>query len=143
MPRIAQDGVNHSSFVLFDLQFLNPTASTITLVETARLNNLSLYTPSLGPFNAGLWLVTNGTFGPQPFTTIDFPAIYVLHPAANVSFDGQVVTITDQDQLAQYASQALSQENVTIALTGSPKLHEGKRNQFDTAAYNSCLIAGR
>jgi len=80
----------------------------------------------LDPFTAGLWLVTNGTFGPQPFAYINFPSIHALHPRSNVSIVDQPLPILDIDQLTDYATQVLSQEYVTTALTGTTKLHEGK-----------------
>ena len=136
MPIIAQTGVNDTSLMLYDLQFLNPTTDTVTITETAGINSPSIYTPTLEPFTVGFWLVTNGTFGPQPFTNIDFPSIHVQHPTSNISIASQILTITDQDQLANYATQVLLQENVTSALTGSTKLHEGKLPVI-TIKYNS------
>jgi hypothetical protein len=124
MPRIAQSGVNDSSLSFYSLQFLNPTPDTVTLTQLANLHSPSMYTPTLDPFTAGLWLVTNGTFGPTPFTNIDLPSIHAEHQT-NVSTVGQVLNILDEDQLAEYATQVLTQENVTTALTGRTKLHEG------------------
>lgn len=126
MPHIAQDGVNDSSLRFYELQFLNPTPNQITLSQKAGLHSPSFYTPTLDPFSAGLWLVTNGTFSADPFTTIQFPSIHALHPDSNITFANQVLPILDSDLLAEYATQVLSQQNVTTALTGTTKLHEGK-----------------
>lgn len=125
MPRIAQNLVNKSSLSFYELQFLNPTPTTVTLNQTAQLHNPSIFTPTLDAFTAGLWLVTNGTFGPDQFTSIDFPVIHALHPNTNVTTLNQVLQITDSDQLAEYAIQVISQENVTTALVGQTNLHEG------------------
>lgn len=126
MPKIAQHGVNESSLSFFSLQFLKPSSTNISLTQAAQLHSPSIFTPTLDPFTAGLWLVTNGTFGPTPFVNIQFPSVHALHPNSNVSFADQVLQILDQDQLAQYATQVLSQKNVTTALTGRTKLHIGK-----------------
>jgi hypothetical protein len=126
MPHIAQSGVNDTSLKFYELQFLNPTPNQITLTQKAGLHSPSFYTPTLDPFLAGLWLVTNGTFSANPFTQIQFPSIHALHPDSNVTFSNQVLNILDSDLLAEFATQVLSQENVTTALTGSTKLHEGK-----------------
>jgi hypothetical protein len=126
MPKIAQHGVNESSLSFFNLQFLQPGPTNISLTQSAQLHSPSIFTPTLDPFVAGLWLVTNGTFGPRPFVNIQFPSVHALHPNSNVSFADQVLQILDQDQLAQYAIQVLSQKNVTTALTGTTKLHIGK-----------------
>jgi hypothetical protein len=124
MPKIAQSGVNDSSISFYSLQFLDPTPNTVTLTQLATLHSTSMYTPTLDPFTAGLWLVTNGTFGPSAFTNINFPSIHAEHQT-NVSTVGEVLTILDEDQLAEYATQVLTQENVTTALTGRTQLHEG------------------
>lgn len=136
MPKIAQDGVNDTELSFYELQFLDPTPDTVTLTQRAKLHSPSIFTPTLDPFTAGLWLVSNETFGPSPFASIDFPRIHALHPDSNVSFAGQVLPILDVDQLSEYATQVLSQEYVTTALTGSTKLHVGKLPVV-TINYNS------
>jgi hypothetical protein len=136
MPRIAQSGVDETSLSFFELQFLNPSPTNVTLTQLANLHSPSIYTPTLDPFTAGLWLVTNGSYGPSPFSNILFPSIHALHPNSNVSIVSQVLPILDESQLAQYATEVLSQQNVTTALTGSTKLHEGKLPVV-TIQYNS------
>lgn len=136
MPKIAQDGVNDSSLTFTDLAFLNPTPNTVTLTQKGILNSPSRYTPTLDAFNASLWLVTNGTFAATPFMTIPMPKIHALHPRSNVSVNGEVVTVTDLDQLTDYCIQVMTNPNVTTALTGKTKLHEGKL-PVTTIHYNS------
>lgn len=138
MPRIAQQGVNDSSIQLTDLEFLDPTPDTITLTQKAILHSPSIYTPTLDPFNASLYLVTNGTFAAVPMTVLLMPSIHALHPESNVSIIGQTVAIANEDQIADYSLQVLTQENVTTALTGKTRLHEGHLPVL-TIDYNTTL----
>jgi hypothetical protein len=125
MPRIAQSGVNKSKLELTDMEFLNPTPNTVTLTQKAILHSPSIYTPTLDPFNASLWLVTNGTFASAPMNQLLMPTIHATHPTSNASVIGQTVAIENQDQITEFAKQLLTQVNVTTALTGKTKLHEG------------------
>jgi hypothetical protein len=126
MPKIAQDGVNDSSIEFTDIQFLEPTSESIVLTQKAILHSPSMYTPTLDPFNASLYLVTNGTFGASPMIVVEMPRIHALHPQSNASIDNQNTTIVDLDQVTQYATTVITNETVTTALTGRTKLHEGK-----------------
>jgi len=125
MPHIAQHGVNESHLELTDLEFLNLTPDTVVLTQKAILHSPSIYTPTLDPFNATLWLVTNGTFATAPLNILTMPRIHALHPKSNASVVNQEVTLLSQDQIAEYATQVLSNKNVSTALTGKTKLHEG------------------
>lgn len=125
LPNIAQKGVDDTSLKFFELQFLNPTKGTVDITQTAELHSPSIFTPTLDPFTAGLWLVTDGQYGPSPFATIGFPSIHAMQGNSNVSFSGQTIPILDVDQLSEYAIQVLSQETVTTALTGKTILHVG------------------
>jgi hypothetical protein len=125
MPRIAQNLVNKSSLEFFELQFLNPTPTSVTLNQTAQLHNPSTFTPTLDSFTAGLFLLTNGVYAANQFTSIDFPVIHALHPNTNVTTVNQVLQITNQDELTNYCIQVVSNQNVTTALVGATKLHEG------------------
>jgi len=125
MPKIAQTGVNDSSIEFTDLEFLDPTSTSIILTQKAILHSPSMYTPSLDAFNASLFLVTNGTFGAVPMLSIPMPKIHALHPQSNVTILNQELSISNLDQLTDYATAVLSNEEVTTALTGRPKLHLG------------------
>lgn len=125
MPRIAQHGVNESSLQMTDIEFLDPTPNTVVLTQKAILHSPSIYTPTLDPFNASLWLVTNGTFASSPMNQITMPRIHALHPQSNASVVGQTVAIQNLDEITQYAIQVLTQKNVSTALTGKTTLHEG------------------
>jgi hypothetical protein len=126
MPKIAQKGVDDSSLEVTEFQFRNPTPNSIVLTQKAILHSPSKYTPTLDSFVAASWLVTNGTFGPTPITHITMPKIHALHPQSTQSVVGQEVQISDLDQLTEYATQIIANENVTTALTGKTNLHEGK-----------------
>ncbi len=126
MPRIAQQGVDESSIQFTDLEFLDPTPDSIVLSQTAILHSPSIYTPTLDPFNASLYLVQNGTFAEEPMMYIPMPSIHALHPSSNVTIKNQELAIANLDQLTKYATAVLTQENVTTALTGTTRLHEGK-----------------
>ena len=125
MPRIAQHGVNESYLELTDLEFLDPTPDTVVLTQKAILHSPSIYTPTLDPFNATLWLVTNGSFATEPLNILAMPRIHALHPKSNASVVNQEVTILNQAQIAEYATQVLSSKNVSTALTGKTTLREG------------------
>ncbi|KIN07058.1 hypothetical protein OIDMADRAFT_36718 [Oidiodendron maius Zn] len=126
VPNIAQSGINDSSFEVSDLKFINPAPNSINLTQIATLYSPSRFTPTLDPFSAGLWLVTNKTYGTAPFVYLDLPQIHVLHPKSNVTSENQVVPLLNTNEITDYVIAMLTQENVTIALTGTTKLHEGK-----------------
>jgi len=125
MPRIAQHGVNESYLEMTDIEFLDPTPETVVLTQKAILHSPSIYTPTLDPFNASLWLVTNGTIATKPMNQILMPRIHALHPKSNASVIGQQVQIQNLDQITDYATQVLTNKNVSTALTGRTTLHEG------------------
>lgn len=126
MPRIAQHGVDESSIEFTDIEFLSPTSNSIVITQKAILHSPSMYTPTLDPFNASLYLVTNGTFAASPMTVLPMPKIHALHPQSNASIENQYSPILDLDEVTQYATTVLTNETVTTALTGRTKLHEGK-----------------
>lgn len=126
MPKIAQKGVDDSYLEFTDVQFLNPTSNSITLTQRAILHSPSMYTPTLDPFNASLYLVTNGTIGATPMLMPMMPMIHALHPQSDASLENQVLPFVSLDEVTRYATQVLSNENVTTVLIGKTKLHEGK-----------------
>lgn len=125
MPKIAQNGVNESWIEFTELDFLNPTEGSITLTQNAILHSPSIFTPTLDPFNASLYLVTNGVLAAEPMMYIPMPSIHALHPQGNVSIENQVIPIANLDRLTEFATAVLAGENVTTALSGNTNLHEG------------------
>jgi hypothetical protein len=125
MPVIARNGVNKSYLELTDLQFLDPTPNTVVMTQKVILHSPSIFTPTLDPFNATVWLVNNGTFAAAPLNILAMPRIHALHPESNASVINQEITLLSQDQIADYTTQVLSNKNVSTALTGKTKLHEG------------------
>ncbi|APA07312.1 hypothetical protein sscle_02g020820 [Sclerotinia sclerotiorum 1980 UF-70] len=125
MPKIAQDGVNDSSLEITELQFTNPAPDTIVLSQVGTLHSPSMYTPTLDPFNASSYLVTNGTYASEPMVIIPLPKIHALHPKSTISVKNQEVSIYNIDALSDYTTAVLSNEYVTTALVGKTKLHEG------------------
>jgi hypothetical protein len=142
MPHIAQHGVDESYLEITDLEFLNPTPGTVVLTQKAILHSPSIFTPTLDPFNATLWLVTNGTFATAPLNLLSMPMIHALHPESNASVVNQEVTLLNQDQIAEYATQVLSLKNVSTALTGKTKLHEGSLPTVDINYNTTATYAG-
>lgn len=126
MPKIAQHGVDESSIEFTDIQFLEPTSNSIVISQKAILHSPSMYTPTLDPFNASTYLVTNGIFASTPMIIVQMPRIHALHPQSNASVANQNVSIVDLDQVTQYTTQTLTNEHVTTALVGKTDLHEGK-----------------
>jgi hypothetical protein len=126
MPKIAQHGVGESYMEVTELKFLEPTSDSIVLTQKVILHSPSIYTPTLDPFTADSWLVTNGTFGPVPMLKIPMPSIHALHPVSNASVENLNLTISNLQQVTDYAAAIITQENVTTALTGRTNLHEGK-----------------
>jgi len=125
MPKIAQDGVNDSSIEFTDLEFLDPTPNSVVLTQKAILHSPSMYTPTLDAFNASLYLITNGTFASAPILQIHMPKIHALHPKSNVTILGQDLSISNLDQLTDFATAVLTNEEVNTALTGKTNLHLG------------------
>jgi hypothetical protein len=126
MPKIAQHGVDESSIEVTELKFLDPTSESVVLSQQVILHSPSIFTPTLDPFTASSYLVTNGTFGPTPMLYIPMPKIHALHPQSNASVANLNLTIANLDQVTDYATALITQEEVTTALTGRTNLHEGK-----------------
>jgi hypothetical protein len=126
MPKIAQHGVNESTIEVTELKFLEPTSDSIVLTQQVILHSPSIFTPTLDPFTAASWLVTNGTFGPTPMLMVPMPQIHALHPQSNASVSNLNLTISSIDQVTDYATAIITQEEVSTALTGTTRLHEGK-----------------
>jgi len=125
MPKIAQHGVNQSSLEMLSIAFLDPTPDSVTLTMNAILYSPSIFTPTLDPFNATLWLVTNGSVSTVPMNQLLMPQIHALHPKSIASVSLQTVAIENLDQITDYAIQVMTGESVSTALTGRTKLHEG------------------
>lgn len=125
MPKIAQDGVNDSSLEITQLKFTDPTPDTIVLSQVGTLHSPSMYTPTLDPFNASSYLVTDGQYASSPMVIIPLPKIHALHPKSTISVENQEVSIVSLDALSDYTTAVLSNEYVTTALVGKTKLHEG------------------
>ncbi|KAK0111713.1 hypothetical protein ONS95_002056 [Cadophora gregata] len=125
MPRIAQHQVDDSSLEFREAYFLNPTADTVEITQKAILHNPSTFTPTLDPFPADLFLVTNGIYSSVSMLTLPMPGIHAKK-ATNTSIDNQVVKVNSLDALGDYAVGVMTQENITTALVGRTKLHLGK-----------------
>jgi len=138
MPKIAQDGVNDSHLELTDLQFLEPAPDSLVMSQKAILHSPSIYTPTLDPFSAASYLVTNGTYSAEPMIYIPMPRIHALHPKSNATVEPQRLPIHNIDQVTAYCIAVLSNENVTSALVGKTVLHEGKLPDT-TVHYNTTL----
>ncbi len=125
MPRIAQNGINGSRITITDLEFRSPTANTLIMTQRAELTDPSMYTPTLDPFSAQLWLLTDGQFGAEPMLALPMPRIHAQRPYVNASVENAFVEIESLDQVTAFATAVLSLETVTTALTGRTKLHLG------------------
>ncbi|RFU28057.1 hypothetical protein B7463_g8282, partial [Scytalidium lignicola] len=125
MPKIAQHGVDETTLEFTDIEFTEPTSNSVVLTQAAILHSPSMYTPHLDPFDASLFLVTNGVYGDSPMITVPVPGIHARHPRSNVSLAPTNATFVSLDQVTAYATAVLTQENVTTALVGRTKLHEG------------------
>jgi hypothetical protein len=125
MPKIAQKGVSEATIEVTDLEFRQPTNETLVITQNAILHSPSIYTPTLDPFNASFWLLTNGQYGSEPMLNLSMPRIHALHPQSTNSVENQLVDINSLEQVTAFATAVLTQENVTTALTGRTKLHEG------------------
>ncbi|KAG9233505.1 hypothetical protein BJ875DRAFT_43475 [Amylocarpus encephaloides] len=125
MPKIAQHDVNAANIEVTEFKFENPTMETILLTQRAKLNNPSLYTPTLDSFAAASYLVTNGTFGPASIIHVQMPEAHATKPYSKQEVVNQEVKIDDLDQLAAFATAVVSDEYVHTALVGKTKLHLG------------------
>lgn len=125
MPRIAQHDVNRSHLEITEIQFLDPTSDSILISQKAILHSPSTFTPTLDPFSAANYLLTNGVYGPEPMIYLPMPKIHALHPQSNASIEGARVHIESLDQVAAYATACLTNEEVEVALVGKTTLHLG------------------
>jgi hypothetical protein len=126
MPRIAQHGVDDTTLEFTELKFLDPTPDSLSLSQTGIVHNPITYTPTLDPFNASLYLVTNNTFAQDRIMQITIPQIHAMHPTSQSTVVSQTVHIENMDQLTDYSTQVLKNEWIETALTGKTKLHLGK-----------------
>lgn len=104
---------------------MNPTEESVELTQGAILHSPSIFTPTLDSFSAGSYLITNGTFGPEPMIYIQMPKTHVLHPQSNQLVEAQTVKVNNLDQLTAFATAVVTDEYVTTALVGNTDLHEG------------------
>jgi hypothetical protein len=125
MPKIAQHQVDDSSLEFREAFFLNPTADSVEITQATTLHNPSTFTPTLDPFPAELYLVTNGTYAPTSIMTLPMPGIHAKK-AVNASIENTVIQVSDVDALGDYAVAVMNNENITTALVGRTKLHLGK-----------------
>lgn len=125
MPRIAQHQVDDSTLEFREAFFLNPTSDSIEVTQNAVLHNPSKFTPTLDPFPAELFLVTNGTYAAVSMLTLPMPGIHA-RKATNASIENEVIQVNDLDALGDYAVAVMNNENITTALVGRTKLHLGK-----------------
>lgn len=125
MPRIAQHQVDDSSLEFREAYFLNPTAESVEVTQNTILHNPSTFTPTLDPFPAEFFLVTNGTYAATSIMTLPMPGIHAKK-AVNASIEQEVIQVSDLDALGDYAVAVMNNENITTALVGKTKLHLGK-----------------
>jgi hypothetical protein len=127
MPKIAQQGVDDSSLEVTDLKFLEPTSDSLVVSQSAILHSTTKFTPTLDPFSAGSYLVSeNGTWAAEPMVYLQFPEIHALHPTSTAEIKDQHVQINNLDMVTDFAIAVISQETVTNGLLGKTKLHLGK-----------------
>jgi len=125
MPKIAQKGVSDATVEVTDLEFRQPTNVSLVITQKAILHSPSIYTPTLDPFNASFWLVTNGQYASEPMLNLSMPRIHALHPQSTTSLENQFVEINSLEQVTAFSTAVLTQETVVTAMTGRTKLHEG------------------
>lgn len=134
-PRIAQKGVNDSSLQVTEMDFLSPTPGSIQVTLKAVVYNPSVYTPTLAPFSAALHLIANGIYSPYTMVDLPMPQIHVGKPTVNATVGPSVVSILNSTELAQYATNVVTNENITTTLVGNPTLSLGKLPKI-TVNYN-------
>jgi len=126
MPKIAQKGVDDSSLEVTQIQFLNPTSDSLVVTQEAILHSPSKYTPTLDAFDAGSYLIVNGTWAAEPMVFLPMPKLHALHPSSIAKIESKEVQINNLDRVTDYAIAVLTQEEVTNGLAGKTKLHLGK-----------------
>jgi len=126
MPKIAQKDVDRSSLEVTQIQFLEPTSDSLVVTQEAILHSPSKFTPTLDAFDAGSYLVVNGTWAAEPMVYLPFPELHALHPKSTARIENKRVQIKNLDRVTDYAIAVLTQEEVTNGLAGKTKLHLGK-----------------
>ncbi|KAI1005638.1 hypothetical protein K3495_g2580 [Podosphaera aphanis] len=128
ISRLAQGQVDDSIISLIDIKFLKPTSNSLLLTQSASLYSKSRFTPTLDPSSASIYLVKNGTYSPEPFSTIELPKIHVQNPSSTLCLEDVVINFkSDQacNQIADFALHLLTEETVTTAMVGSTMLNLG------------------
>jgi hypothetical protein len=123
VPRIAQHDVDESRLEFTELKFLDPTPESISLSQESILHNPSKFSPTLDSFNASFYLVTNDTVAADRILYLTLPEIKAARPSSNQTIVSQTVMIENEEQLTDFATQVLQNENVTTRLEGRTKLH--------------------
>lgn len=120
-----QDGINASSLSITAITYLSPTSTSFLFSQSAIVHNTNIFTPTLDPFNATLYLVSaNGTLFPDALTTITIPAIHALDNS-QVNITNTPITIADEAAVSEYCIAVLTQKNVTNRLVGRTNVHLG------------------
>jgi hypothetical protein len=125
-PHIAQKGVDDSRLEVTEMRYMDPTPDSMVVTLKAVLHNPTIFTPSLDAFNADLHLITNGTYNEVAMVSLPMPNIHVLKPTSEAVVDAKVAQILNSAELAKFATEVISNENVTTTLVGRTKLHLGK-----------------
>lgn len=105
---------------------MDPTPESIVVTLKAKLHNPTMYTPSLDAFNATLHLINNGTYSDVGMVTLPMPNIHVLKPTSNATVDQKTAQILNSTELAKFATDVITLENITTTLVGKTNLHLGK-----------------
>lgn len=118
------------------MAYTDPTPESLVVTLKAVLHNPTMYTPSLDSFNATLHLVNNGSYSDVGVVTLPMPNIHVLKPTSIATVDQKTAQILNSTELAKFATDVMTLENVTTRLVGQTNLHLGKL-PASTVKYNS------
>jgi len=140
-PRIARHDLKKATNEVTELQFLSPSPDTIQVTQRVTTKNPTMYTPSLDAFAAGTYVIENGTYASDAILLLPIPPIHATKPTSDSNVVNATCNITNQDQIALYATQLLTQKTLSSGLAGKTKLHLGKLPVIDvtyntTSTYN-------
>ena len=118
------------------LQALEPTPTSIRLIQDALTHSYNTYHPYLDPFDASLSLA-----GHAPYGMVRFPGTQ-----SGTSVPGhvdQIMQITNLTAFTEYNTALLNSETVTSRLNGSTWLHEMALPATNVAYDKSPTLTGK
>ena len=143
IPAVSRSLVASSTLTIQSLQVLDPSPTNFRLVLNSTLEHATNFVPTLDGFTSSLFLATNDSTNPVPFSTANI-ATFASGPTSPINLD-QIEPITDLNAFTGFAKALVSSQEVSLDITGKSVLRLGALSalnvDFDkTVTMNGLLL---